>query len=70
MRLLDTQEQVARNRRKFFMKYGFDIIEYTELTVTGNTDEEILDRMRISPNQLEHFRKDSQIKRLKNKITI
>lgn len=69
MRLLDPQEQVARNRRKFFMKYGFDIIEYTDLIVSGNTDEDILKRMKISPNQLEHFRKDCRIKKLKKQNT-
>lgn len=64
MRLLDSQEQVDRNRRKFFMKYGFDIIEYTNLSMTGSTDEEMIDHMGISLNQLEHFRRDMRKRRL------
>jgi hypothetical protein len=65
LRLLDSRGQIHRNRRKFFMKYGFDIIQYTDLAMTGNTDEEMLDQMGISSNQLEHFRKDLRTKKLK-----
>lgn len=70
MRLLDSQEQVARNRRKFFMKYGFDVIQYVEMTVAGNTDDEILTEMSISPQQLEHFRKDLRSKKFQSKAIL
>ena len=67
MRLLDFQEQVARNRRKFFMKYGFDIIQYTDMTVTGTPDEEILYQMGIASEQLDYFRSDQHLKKLKRR---
>lgn len=70
MNRLDTQEQVSRNRRKFFMKYGFDIIQYTEMMVTGYTDEEILGKMGISSEQLDHFRNDLNLNKLKSKVII
>jgi len=65
LRLLDSQKQVDRNRRKFFMKYGFDIIQYTDLTMKGTSDEDIVEHMGISPGQLQHFRKDLYLKKLK-----
>lgn len=65
MRLLDSQEQINRNRRKFFMKYGFDIIKYTDLTMNGSTDDEMIQQMGVSPKQLEHFRKDVRKKKQK-----
>lgn len=68
MRLLDSQQQVDRNRRKFFMKYGFDIIKYTDMTVIGNTDEEILQEMNIYSSQLEHFRKNIRLTKLKQQM--
>ncbi len=66
MQLCNSQQQVDRNRRKFFMKYGFDIIKYTDMTVTGNTDEEILQVMDISTKQLDHFRKNFRLRKYKN----
>lgn len=65
MRLLNSHEQIDRNRRKFFMKYGFDIIKYTDLTMSGSTDDELILQMEVSPKQLEDFRKDVQTKKLK-----
>ena len=70
MRQLDPQERVSRNRRKFFMKYGFDIIQYTNMMVTGKTDEEIISEMGITAGQLEHFKKNLRLKNLKSKVLI
>ncbi|HHX94775.1 MAG TPA: hypothetical protein GX691_02985 [Clostridia bacterium] len=70
MRRLDHQEQVSRNRRKFFMKYGFDVIQYTNMMVNASTDDDIISELGITPQQLEHFRKNLLLKNLKSKVMI
>ena len=70
MRRLDPQEQVSRNRRKFFMKYGFDVIQYTNMMVNASTDDDIISELGITPQQLEHFRKNLLLKNLKSKVMI
>lgn len=70
LRTKDSKEQVSRNRRKFFMKYGFDIIQYVEMNVAGNTDDEMLMELGISPQQLDHFRKDLRSKKYQSKAIL
>lgn len=70
MRLKDPYEQVSRNRRKFFMKYGFDVIKYVDMMVAGNTDEEMVAELGISAEQLEHFRKDLRLKKIQSKAIL
>jgi hypothetical protein len=70
LRRLDPQEQVSRNRRKFFMKYGFDIIQYTNMMVNASTDDDIISKLEITPEQLEHFRKNLRLKNLKSRVMI
>ncbi|KUK10347.1 MAG: hypothetical protein XD50_1418, partial [Clostridia bacterium 41_269] len=60
-------DQIQRNRRKFFMKYGFDLIQYINLEMCGKPEEEIIETLGILPMQLEHFKKDIRIKKLKPK---
>ena len=66
----NSHEQVLRNRRKFFMKYGFDIIKYVEMTVAGSTDDEISEELGLLPGQLERFRKDLRSKKFQSKSII
>jgi len=70
LRLKDPYEQVSRNRRKFFMKYGFDVIKYVDMMVAGNTDEEMVAELGISAEQLEHFRKDLRLKKIQSKAIL
>lgn len=70
MRLKDSKEQVSRNRRKFFMKYGFDVIRYVDMMVAGKTDEELVVELGISSQQLEHFRKDLRSKKYQSKAIL
>lgn len=70
MRLKDPHEQVSRNRRKFFMKYGFDVIKYVDMMVAGHTDEEMIAELGITEEQLEHFRKDLRSKKFKSKAIL
>ena len=60
-------DQIQRNRRKFFMKYGFDLIQYINLEMTGKTEDEIIDILGILPIQLEHFKRDRMLRKLKPK---
>jgi len=60
-------EQVSRNRRKFYMKYGFDIIHYVNLSVAGNPEEEIVSELNILPEQFNHFKKDLILRKNKSK---
>ncbi|NLO89159.1 MAG: hypothetical protein GX088_02330 [Clostridia bacterium] len=58
-------DQVQRNRRKFFMKYGFDLIQYVNLEMIGKTEDEIIDILGIFPFQLEKFKRDRTLRKLK-----
>ncbi|NLJ99672.1 MAG: hypothetical protein GX318_00345 [Clostridia bacterium] len=61
MKTGNTENSTAlRNRRKFFMQYGFDIIEYVSLAASGKTEEEIMSTLGVLPCQLEHYYKSKR----------
>ena len=52
------------------MKYGFNIVNFVELSAAGNTDEEIAAELEISLEQLERYRKDLKSKKAQFKTVL